>query len=72
MWQDKAVKPPMLGKGWRGTLTPRVGLLGAGARGVGRAGRARGVRYGEGNAQLTRLIAAASAGYSPVSAYSDM
>lgn len=71
MCQAKAVKPLTLGKGWGGTLAPGVAPLGAGARGVGRAGGVWGLRYREGHAQLTRLIAAANAGYSPVSAYSE-
>lgn len=55
MCQEKAVKPLILGKGWRGTLTSHVELLGAGARGIGRAGRARGLRCREGDAPPARL-----------------
>lgn len=69
MRKDKAVKPLTLGEGWRGTLALCVGPLGAGVRGVGRAGRVWGLRCREGNAQPRKLIAKAGAGYSPVNAY---
>lgn len=65
----KVVKTLTLGEGWRGTLAPCAGPPGAGARGFGRTGRARGLRCRDGNAQPTRLIAEASAGYSPVNMY---
>jgi len=69
MCQDKAVKPLMLGEGWGGTLAPHAGLVSAGARGVGKAGRVRGLRCRESNAQPIRLIAGAGTGYSLVSMY---